>query len=538
MGIEIAANLLAGLALFFIGVKFIGENMKQMAGRGFRRFVGFLTRNPLLSALAGLISGALVQSATAVTFIMTSLVSGRLLSVSKSRPIIAWANIGNSLIVLLAVLDLRLIALFLMGGIGVCYYMNLDKSDRHRTIVGAGMGLGMLMTGLIFMKAGAAPLKQVTWLAQFLSYTKTSYLLAFLAAALVTLVAQSSTTVAVVAIAMARAGLLGQEQTLMIIYGSNFGSGLSVWFMSSNLRGSSRQLALYQALFKVAGAVVLVPWFYLEIYLNIPGVQAFARFLSGDFGKQMAYVFLFFQLAATGVLAATSSLVLRLMQRICPASAEEELNRPQYIYEQALEEPETALDLAEKECLRLVRHLPDFLDAAREETSQSVKTSSAVLSKALASVSGEVKGFVTAVMGRQQSRDGLERALNLQSRFDLLGSLAGALDEFVTVSVESKDVERLASFSQRSAEALHMILTTAVESAETPDEDSFFMLQELTSDRADMMVQTRRSLAGEKNMDPQHYQTLLALTALFERIIWLLRRLGMLLVKEAVEQAV
>jgi len=526
MGFEIAANLLAGLALFFIGIKLIGENMKQMAGLGFRRFLSRITRSLALTVLSGVLAGALVQSATAVTFILTSLVSSRLIGISASLPIIAWANIGNSLIVLLAAVDLRLIALFLIAGIGVCYYTNLDKSNRYRAIVGAGLGLGTLLLGLIFMKAGAAPLKQVAWLSQFLSYTKNSYLLAFLFAVGVTLVAQSSTTVVVLGISLARAGLLGPEQTVMIIYGSNLGSGLSVWFMSSNLRGSTRQLPLYQALFKVAGAAVLVVVFYAETYFHIPGVLSMVRALSHDFGTQMAYVFLLFQLVSAAVLAILPSLVLRLMEAICPASTEEALNRPQFIYEQALEEPETALNLAEKDCLRLVGYLPQFLDAIREETRENVRLQSGVLSTAVLSVSGEVKTFVTHLIGCHPSEEGLQRALNLERQFDLICSLSTALNEFACLSRESRGVEKLFAFSQQSSEALHMILVTLAENMELPDEVGCSVLQELTSDRSETMLGMRRSLARENSMDPQYYQTLLALTCLFERIVWLINQLG------------
>lgn len=53
----------------------------------------------------------------------------------------------------------------------------------------------MLLLGLMLMKAGAAPLKEIESLRHFLAYTKSSYLLAFFTGGFFTLIDQSSTTV-------------------------------------------------------------------------------------------------------------------------------------------------------------------------------------------------------------------------------------------------------------------------------------------------------------------------------------------------------
>ncbi|MHB8519115.1 MAG: Na/Pi cotransporter family protein [Limisphaerales bacterium] len=529
MAEEILANLLAGLGLFFIGVKFIGENMRQMAGRGFRRLVARFTRVPAVSVLSGLIAGALVQSATAVTFIMTSLISSRLITVRTAMPIITWSNVGSSLIVLLAVLDLRLAALFLLGTIGVCFYFNLDKSSRFRHAVGALLGLGMLLLGLMLMKAGAGPLKEIEWLRHFLTYTKSSYLLAFLTGGIFTFIAQSSTTVSVIAIAMARVGLLGMDQTIMIIYGSNLGSGMSTWFMASNLKGTPRQLAVFQAMFKFVGALVLVPLFYVELHLRVPGMQHLVSRLSADLGHQMADVYFLFQLTAAAIVSLAMTPIHRLLERLSPATPEEELTRTQFIYEQALEEPETALDLVEKEQLRLVQHLPEFLDTVREETAANATVGPATLRKAVTGVGAEVTAFVTELMDRHQSRTSLERALNLQNRTEVIVSIAETLDDLVSNAPRAGQPEKLSLFTHRLAEALHVILTTAYDAAEQPSDENRRMLLRLTADRGEMMEQVRRSFLGERTLNPASQQNLMTITTHFERTIWLLRRFGMLL---------
>ena len=179
-------------------------------------------------------------------------------------------------------------------------------------------------------------------------------------------------------------------------------------------------------------------------------------------------------------------------------------------------------------------HLPSFLDAVREESAASPADNADTLHRSVSSVAGEVTQFVNSLMERQPSRECLERALNLQNRNDLLISLSDNLKTFVAVSTESKDSPQILSFSQRAAEALHLILTTAQETVETPDEDNRQILLQLTADRGEMMGQMRRSLNNiGQDLTAAQNQFLMSLTTLFERIIWLLQRLGTLLARPA-----
>jgi len=71
--LELFGNLLSGLGLFFIGGKFVSEHLKQMTGRKVRQIVSKFTNHPFLAGWWGFVTGALMQSTTAVTFIVTSL---------------------------------------------------------------------------------------------------------------------------------------------------------------------------------------------------------------------------------------------------------------------------------------------------------------------------------------------------------------------------------------------------------------------------------------------------------------------------------
>ncbi|MBF0281635.1 MAG: Na/Pi cotransporter family protein, partial [Zetaproteobacteria bacterium] len=226
---EIFATIFAGLGLFFVGIKAISENLKRMSGRKVRMWMAQTTRHSAMAALIGTLFGAITQSTSAVTFIVVSMVSSGMVQVQRALPIVAWSNVGTSVLVLLATIDIHLMILYLLGVVGLLHYFDYDRDERFRHLVGALFGIGILFLGLFLIKSGAAPLNDIAWVHAALTFSASSFTQAFLIGALLALVAQSSATVTVIAVTMTSAGLLTLDQTLMIAMGSGAGSGLSIY---------------------------------------------------------------------------------------------------------------------------------------------------------------------------------------------------------------------------------------------------------------------------------------------------------------------
>jgi len=526
----VLGTLLSGLGLFFIGVKLVGDHMKQMAGRKFRQVVSRVTQNRFLAGGWGLVSGALLQSSSAITFIVVSLISAGLIQVRKALPIITWSNVGGSVLVLLAVLDIRLFVLYLLGATGLCFYLDLDKSPRYRNLTGALLGIGLLFLGLDLIKSGASALKEFEALRHFLDYSQHSYALVFIAGALVTFVAQSSTTVSVVAVTMAAAGLIGINQTMMLIYGTNLGSGLNTVFLSSNLRGSARQAAIFQTLFKCSGVALLVPLFYLEIYSGLPLIKALTEVSGSDTGGQMAIVYLILQIVSAVLVTIFSSPILKLLERLAPPTHEEALSKPQFLLDQALEEPETALDLVEKESLRLTKRFPDYLDSIREETKGNERMKPETVHQASQSLLKEMDGFMTDLMDQSMSRHSLERGIAVRNLTGLIASLEESLFEWIKIIHGNTFSDGMTRQIHMLAESMHAVLMSLVDALESPDAFNLEVIQALTADRSDTMEELRKSVLREETSLPYpEQQALYAITNIFERIFWLMRRIALLL---------
>jgi len=149
--------LIFGLGLFFLGLRLVGENLTRLSGGGLRNGISLTTRRPVLRMALGVAAGALMQSATAVTFICVSMVAAGLIGTSAASAIIIWCNVGLTALAFVATLDIHPAVAFVVGGSGIV--LGVVHAKSWQTVAGVLLGMGLILLGLQQMGAGAAPLK-------------------------------------------------------------------------------------------------------------------------------------------------------------------------------------------------------------------------------------------------------------------------------------------------------------------------------------------------------------------------------------------
>ncbi len=537
---EIVADIAAGLGLFFIGVRLIGGNLRELSGRWFRRLIARATGNRLLAVLVGTLSGAVTQSSSAITFIVVSMMSAGLMTIRRAVPLVVWANVGTSVLVLLAVVDLRILVLYMLGVTGIGYFLDLDRSPRWRHTLGSALGVALLFLGIVLLKEGGGQIRQVSAVADVLAFTAGWPILAFVAGAALTLVAQSSATVSVVAVTLTSVGLLTLDQTALIVFGASLGSGLSVWLLSANLSGGGRQLALIQVVAKAVGVALLLPLYAADAAFGIPGGAELRAAASAAPEQAVALLYLALQVVSALALTLFASPALALVARIAPESEEERLSRPRFLYDQAIEDPQTAVELVRREQARVFAYLPALLDAARPDAIAQAEPNG--LLEACRNLTARCEGFLADLLDATTSRELLMAVLRLEKRNQLLGELITTLDQQLSgpyrgLQLRAAGEDRLPGLLLALVESQHALVLTAADALAQETEsgaqpDDIAVLLALSGDRSDSMDRLRRRVAGETRLSAGDHDTLYAATALFERTVWLIRRYALLLDRE------
>ena len=79
------------------GMNSMSDALQKAAGERMKKILGFLTRNPIMGALAGALVTAVLQSSSATTVMVIGFVSAGLMSLPQAISVIFGANIGTTM---------------------------------------------------------------------------------------------------------------------------------------------------------------------------------------------------------------------------------------------------------------------------------------------------------------------------------------------------------------------------------------------------------------------------------------------------------
>ncbi|PTX97271.1 hypothetical protein DB346_19890 [Verrucomicrobia bacterium LW23] len=515
---------LAGLALFFSGLAGIKSNLALMTTRRFRLALAKWTDRPVLSAAWGMGAGAITQSSSAVAFLLTGMISAGLISVRKALPIVSWAHIGVTVLVFLASIDIKVGIYYLTGICGLMVAFQLFHAYRH--LIGALFAAALLFFGLLLMKDAFVPLPTFHWFGDFVSFVQGSVLAGFVMGAMLRMIVQSSSAIVVLAITLCQGGLFSQDQATMVMYGASIGVGLSVCLLSSNLQGIPLQMSYFQAIINVAAGITFFLLHYVE---EFSGVKILHAILDGLPPHQtLAVGFLLLQMVTVIYGIAFGYWGVPLLERLAPPTQEQGLSRTSYIQEAALQDPETALDLADKEMSRILFLFPAYMKAAGADIDDpSVDfVEPATLHSALLSVGGQVREYLTAVLEKELPAGTSERLLRLELRLTLLLALEQNMYDFAA-AVQASQPVGAGEFANNLTESMNAVLHLALDAQRSCDPEDVGILMAATNDRGALMERLRRQRLGVANLEHQGKATAFYLTTLFERLVWMLRQLGL-----------
>jgi phosphate:Na+ symporter len=518
---------LAGLGLFFFGIKMITRNLSAIAGEQFRRWLQAASRRSGVAMLFGASAGFVTQSGRTTSFILASFVQAGLIEPRRALPIVLWANFGCTLVIFTAVFPIYLFALFLLAAAGVC--IAFERPKPLLNTASATFGLALMLFGLQMMSSSAAVLTNFHWFATALAFIKTSLLFAFLTGLGLTFIAQSHIAVMLIAISMATRGIFDFDQTLMVIYGAHAGSSLITYVTGIHFRGQPRQLVAAQVLYNVTGLAIFLTLFVGERVLFGKAVlEQLTDVLSATPGADAALVAVFLNTVTPLALTLAIEPFSRLCAWLAPPLKEEDLGRPQYLRAEVSDNVVAILVLAEKEQLRLLERLPAYLAWIRDEPDARAGPTPQAYHDAFALVSQCIQRFQNSLMTQQMTPEDTEWLLNQQKRQEVLT----ALDEtcFELCEAAAAVGADAANLRDIIVESLDTLLLTAIGGMANADAHELEALLKMTGNRGPAMERMRKTyLTASDRLPPEERNGILQITSLFERGAWSLHRFGDLL---------
>lgn len=318
MAVAALSKLIGGLALFLLGISFLGEGMERLAGGRAERYLRRCTSSRGRGFLLGTAVTAVVQSSSAVTVIAVSLADSGLLTLRQVIPVVIGANVGTCATAWLLCLFqtgsgvLTALPAALAGAVGTGLYL-FSRRRKHWGMV--LLGFLLLLTGMEAMTAAAEVLAGQPG-TQLLLAAAHHPLLGLLFGTVLTAFIQSSSASVGILQALSVSGQISVAMALPVILGENIGTCATAFL--ATLRGgrAAKQTALTHLLFNCMGTAGV---FLLLMLFKKPAAPLLER--AADF-ESIAVIHTVFNLFSAALLLPFSDGLAKMAERLTGAGRE------------------------------------------------------------------------------------------------------------------------------------------------------------------------------------------------------------------------
>ncbi|WP_428030399.1 Na+/Picotransporter [Ancylobacter sp.] len=513
------ALMFCGLGLFFIGVRGLSANLVPLVGRRARAAFARALRGNVSAAISGTLAGMITQSSTAVSWIVVSFVRGGVLTDGPALMAPNWSNVGTSLLPLIVAIDTSTVAGLVIGVVGFMTYFRLARGDRMRHVLEAALGAGLLLFGMHLVSVAVEPMRAALlgdpWWEMAVD---NPWLLALIGAGF-SVAAQSSSVAAALAVAAVGGGLLDFGAALPLVAGANAAAMINNAVLIPGETRPGRVVFALQVVQKGGGSLLLMALAVFAAWR--PDLLAWLlEPQNHDVGAELALIFLAAQIGGALISALLEGPTRRIVAHLMPMNAAETLSQPAFLMREALSDTEAALDLSMREVARLSARLPLMLEHVREEGDASAP-SALVLRTAGATLTETVRGYLASLLDAHPARDQVAIALLLDDAANNTGALHEALADYAHEAAAARTVPT----AQRLNEALHLLLGAVADHAESLAAEEPELVLALLGHRDRLMEDLRQRLSSQNDLSPAEQNALFRMTVLFERIVWLARRL-------------
>lgn len=336
-----------GLAIFLYGMTLSSTGLQKASGSALKSIIHKLTVNPVFGMLVGILVTFLIQSSTATTIILVSLVGANLMTVAQSIGVILGADVGTTLTVQLLAFKITSYALLF---IAVGFFLNfLAKRPRAKFIGQIIMGFGLIFFGIHIMTSTMEPLREYDSVRELLISFGRNPLLGVVVAALLTVITNSSAATIGLVLSIALQGMIPLESAIPLILGANIGTCSTALLATIGGTTDAKRVGVAHVLFKVLGVLMIMP--FLSPFTDL------VRLTSADPARQIANAHTLFNVSIAVVFLPFARPFAQLIQFIVPERIEDipDVEKPLYLERHSLKTPVLALEQVRAEIVRIAR---------------------------------------------------------------------------------------------------------------------------------------------------------------------------------------
>ena len=413
--------LMAGLTaviLFIYGLENFSREIEKISGERFRRAISRATRLPVVGLLIGAIVTALIQSSSATSVITIGLVNAGVLSFKNSVGIIFGSNIGTTITAQLVAFKLTAFApVFIVLG----FFLSLMRS-RYAIFGKTVFFFGFVFFSLNLISSALEPLQHAPAMTEMLSQPMNPFYAVLLGCVFTALVQSSSVTTGL-AVVLTQQGILGLENAVPLIMGTNIGTTVTALIAMFNMDAAAKKTALSHLLFNVGGVILFLP--LLLIYRDrLAEVQY-------DPAITLATIHLVFNVATSMVFMLLITPLTRLIDRVIGEGKMDfkRLDLPDSKEEDTFETTRATLQNQSGELLEFLQENYNLVTLSIETNYRSIFDAAERRIDYFGFVKREYLGYFAKVISRMHGRAESRELITLINQYDYLFQIHDSIND-------------------------------------------------------------------------------------------------------------
>ena len=346
--------ILAGIAIFLIGMHFMEDGFKLFSGGTLEKIIEKFTQNKFRSLITGFITTSIVQSSSLISVIVISFLSVEIISLTQGLAIIFGANLGSTTTAwIVSALGLNIkISLYAMPMIifGVIF-----RFSKNNTYIGLGdilLGLGFIFLGISYMKEGFDTLKEAIDLSQYAMHGVLGIAVYVIIGAIATVVIQSSgATMAIIITALAGGNILYID-ALALAIGANVGTTVTAILGSLSSNQNGKRLAFGHFVFNIiTGLIALIFIYILKDLVDI--LSPYLGISQDNYSMKLALFHTIFNILGIALLLPFIPYIVKISTKIINDDKYQKSSKPKYLSQENIKIPYNAMISIRKEVTNL-----------------------------------------------------------------------------------------------------------------------------------------------------------------------------------------
>lgn len=346
-------TIIFGVCIFLYAMSVLEKSFSMMAS--LESFLKKMTKSNFQSFIFGSVTTTIMQSSGLVSVLAISFLSAGLISLASGLAIIYGINLATITTGwFLAGFGLKVdIAAYSMPLIVIGMLCMINKTQKIKGFGYFLFSIGLLFLGISYMKGGFDNIKESIDLSQFAMSGIIGLLVYTFIGIVITVLIQSSHASLTLAIAALSVGQITYENAVGIAIGSNVGSTVMAVIGSINANIEGKKLTVAHVLFNVSCAVIsiifIVPFMYItditSDYFNIA---------KDDYTLRLAVFLSYFNAVGVIIFYPLIPFIEKMLNKFMKDTHKRsKIHSAKYLDEHALQFPDSALEVLNKELLHL-----------------------------------------------------------------------------------------------------------------------------------------------------------------------------------------